>query len=110
VTAPSASAGGSFSMYHWLADKKPNDVSKMFSVEDGQKVNIVVQTHTGKWVQQNPQGFGVTTAPTSASGAYDMRCTAASDTWIVDSFTYAAGASGFIGMTAAALAAFATLF
>jgi hypothetical protein len=109
-TAPSATAGGSFDMYHWLADKKPNDATKLFQIEDGTVINYVVQTHIGKWVTKNPENFGNTAAITTSAGSYDMRCTAASDSWIAGTFTYSEGATGFIGMTAAALAAFATLF
>jgi hypothetical protein len=39
-----------------------------------------------------------------------MRCTAASDVWLAGTFAFTMGASGFIGITAAALATFATLF
>jgi len=106
---PTGTAAGSFSAYHWLADKKPDDATKLFQIEADAVVNYVVQVHTGQWATSGVSNFGKA-SPSTAADVYDMRCTAASDAWMAGTFTVKAGASGFIGLTAAALAAFATLF
>jgi len=106
---PTGTTPGSFSAYHWLADKKPTDATKLFQIEDGAVINYVVQVHMGQWATSGLSNFGKA-SPSTAADAYDVRCTAASDAWMAGTFAFTMGASGFIGMTAAALAAFATLF
>jgi hypothetical protein len=42
---PTETTAGSFSAYHWLADRKPKEPFKVFQIEDGAVINYIVQMH-----------------------------------------------------------------
>lgn len=46
-TAPTASATGHWTGYHWLADKKPSDATKVFQIEDGATLQFIYAEHWG---------------------------------------------------------------
>lgn len=104
-SAPTATKQGSYSAYHWLADKKPTDNSKVFQIEDQAVVNVLVNLHYGIFPANMPAATGYT--------VWDFTCNPTlqpHDSWFVGQFTYTMGASGVFAMTAAAFAAFTALF
>lgn len=46
-TAPSSTAQGHATGYHWLADKKPDDATKLFQIEDGATIQVMINVHNG---------------------------------------------------------------
>lgn len=137
---PSSTKGGSFQMFHWLADKNPKDPSLVFQIEADATVTLLVNEHIGPWPEdinlRVGDGFKRTyasTAPYATTGTtwydapgtdaadngYSLICKGASgalnsfdamDYWGYGYFTFEA-ASGLLSTTAfAATLAALTLF
>jgi len=75
-TAPTAQAGGQFVMYHWLADKKPLDATKVFQIEAGFTVNLLINEHVAPFATDANLAIaksGWTNGGSDASG-YNLLC------------------------------------
>jgi hypothetical protein len=113
VTAPSKTSNGSVQWYHWLADKKPNDPTKVFQIEDGAELRVIVNEHhvpraadinlrIGSWYwDQNTANTGGY-AIYCLSGAGEWNSIVSKDHWAYQTWTFS-GATGLIGVSAAML-------
>jgi len=114
VTAPSKTANGSVQWYHWLADKKPNDPTKVFQIEDGAELRVIINEHhvphasdvnlrlgDANWdgLTDNTGGY----ATVCVSGAGTWNAVESADYWAYQTWTFS-GATGLISVSAAMLA------
>jgi len=111
--APTAQAEGQFVMYHWLADKKPLDATKVFQIEAGFTVNLLINEHVAPFATDANLAIaksGWTNGGSDASG-YNLLCSSSSavENWAYGSFVFD-GASTLIGASAALAAVAAAFF
>lgn len=108
-------------MYHWLADKKPSDPTKVFQIEDGAVLNMIITEHIAPWAADanlrfGNSAWGTTMGTDTTTNGYDLTCKGGDgtyndittqDNWAYATWTFS-GASGILG-AAAAIAAIAAL-